>query len=291
MFDKIAPAGPPRADIRQECPDKAELVVPREDQALLCAPLLVFLLDHLGVVLEDVSPALAREDLPPEVVGLEAAGVRGVPCAVVPPLVEGEKPRGLALKVRAHPDLLVVHGEMHEAASELEEQLPGVAVPLVLLDGVVEGLLGQAVLQLESGHRQAVDKQAEVQGELALVPAVLELARRAEDVGPVEDLGFGVAGRGGPEEERHAVRAVLDAAAQDLDDPALRDLTLESVEEGLAPWAVIPETERFEGRGLGDFQKLQELCQVDCMLPVVVLGIALEVARFFPGRRVLCRPG
>ena len=62
---------------------------------------------------------------------------------------------------------LVVHGEMDHAAAELEQQLARVAVALVLLDGVLDGLLGEAVLQLERGDRQAVDEQAEVERELA----------------------------------------------------------------------------------------------------------------------------
>ena len=59
---------------------------------------------------------------------------------------------------------LVVHGKMNDAATELEEQLTRVAVALVLLDGVVHRLLGEAVLELEGGDGQAVDEQAQVEG-------------------------------------------------------------------------------------------------------------------------------
>ena len=69
-----------------------------------------------------------------------------------------------------------------DAAAELEQQLARVAVALVLLDGVLDGLLGEAVLQLEGGDRQAVDEQAQVERELRLVRAVAELARDAEAV-------------------------------------------------------------------------------------------------------------
>jgi hypothetical protein len=41
---------------------------------------------------------------------------------------------------------VVVHGEMHHAASELEELLARVAVALKLLDGVLDRLLGKTVL-------------------------------------------------------------------------------------------------------------------------------------------------
>jgi hypothetical protein len=49
---------------------------------------------------------------------------------------------------------------VHDAAAELEQPLARVAVALVLLDGVLDGLLGEAVLQLEGGDGQAVDEQA-----------------------------------------------------------------------------------------------------------------------------------
>ena len=50
--------------------------------------------------------------------------------------------------------------EVDHAAAELEQPLARVAVALVLLDRVLDGLLGQAVLQLEGGDRQAVDEEA-----------------------------------------------------------------------------------------------------------------------------------
>src|SRR5690606_30191702 len=100
-----------------------------------------------------------------EVVRLEAAGVRRVAGAALVPLVEGEEPRGPPLEVRAEPHLLVVYGEVGEAPAEGEQQLAGVPVPLVLLDGVVGGLLREPVLQLEGADRQPVDEEGEVEGE------------------------------------------------------------------------------------------------------------------------------
>ena len=126
------------------------------------AGLVVPRLQKLGVVLDDVGEPAAGEDLLPQVVGLEAVRVRRIAGAVVPPPVEGQEPRRLGLKLRAEPHLVVVDGEMRQAAAELKELLPRIAVPLVLLDGVFHRLLGQAVLQLEGGDGQAVDEQAQV---------------------------------------------------------------------------------------------------------------------------------
>ena len=87
---------------------------------------------------------------------------------------------------------MVIHGEMGDAPPELEQQLARVAVSLVLLDGIGDGLLGQAVLQLEGGHRQTVDEQGQVHRELRLVAAVPELSGDAEAVGRVALLGLEV---------------------------------------------------------------------------------------------------
>ncbi len=46
---------------------------------------------------------------------------------------------------------MVIHGKMRHAAAEFEELLTRVAVALVLLDGVFDCLLGQAVFELEGG--------------------------------------------------------------------------------------------------------------------------------------------
>ena len=45
---------------------------------------------------------------------------------------------------------------MSDASPELEERLPGVAIPFVLLDGVLDRLLGEVVLQLERGDGQTI---------------------------------------------------------------------------------------------------------------------------------------
>ena len=92
--------------------------------------------------------------------------------------------------MRAELDLVVVDGEVDEAAAKLEKPFPRVAVAFVLLDRVVDRLLGQAVLQLKRGDRQAVDKQANVERKLGLFVAVAELSRHAEAILLIPDLGL-----------------------------------------------------------------------------------------------------
>ena len=164
MLDEIPLPGTVPARIGQEPAHHVELMVARPDlHLLLLARLLVLGLDDLRVVLQDVGQPVAGEQARPEVVGLEAVRVGRVPGAVVPALVEGQEPRGLALEVRAEPHLVVVHREVRHRAAELEELLAGGAVALVLLHGVLDRLLGETVLQLEGGYRQTIDEQAEVE--------------------------------------------------------------------------------------------------------------------------------
>ena len=228
----------------------------------------------------------ARQHALPQVVGLEAVWVRGVAGAVVPAPVEGQEPRALALQVRAEAHLVVVHREVHHAAPELEEPFARVAVALVLLDGVSDRLLGQAVLQLEGGDRQAVDEEAEVEGALRLVAAVAELPRDAEAVGGVALGGLGVARGRRAVEEVEVVRPVLEPVAQDVDGAALGDLALQPRQELAPSGAVLAEVERLADVGLGRAQEGRELGEIDAVLAVVVARIAADPARAV-GRRPL----
>ncbi len=93
MLDQIAAPGPLLGGIGQQTPHDIELVVTREDLfALLLARLLVLLLDDLGVILKDVRQAVGREGALPQVGSLEAIRVGGIAGAVIPSLVEGQKP-------------------------------------------------------------------------------------------------------------------------------------------------------------------------------------------------------
>jgi len=83
--------------------------------------------------------------------------VRRIARAVVVSLVERKEPRALALQLGAHHDFAVVHRKVNDASAKLEQPLARIAVAPVLRDGVVHGLFGEAVLQLERGDRQAVD--------------------------------------------------------------------------------------------------------------------------------------
>ncbi|MEX1116118.1 MAG: hypothetical protein WEB53_12770 [Akkermansiaceae bacterium] len=120
-------------------------------------------LDDLCVVLQDGCQACERERFLPQIVGFQAVGIRRITCAIVPALVEGEEPTGLALEFRAHPHFRVIDGEVNHATSETEELFTWIAIAAVLLHGILHRLFGEAVFQLESGNGQAVDERGKIE--------------------------------------------------------------------------------------------------------------------------------
>ena len=227
VLDEVAFADAGGGDVGQQLAHDVELVVARPDLAVaFLAALSALEFDALGVVFDDVGEAVAGERLFPEVVGLEPVGVGRVAGAVVPAAVEGQEPGGFALQVGAEADLVIVDGEVGEAAALGEEGLARVAVAAVLLDGVLDGLFGEAVFELEGGGGQAVDEEAEVERELAVVVAVAQLAGDGEAVVAVAELRLLVAGRGRAVEEVDVGVEMFDAVAQDVDGAAFVDLAL-----------------------------------------------------------------
>ena len=183
MLDQHAPPRALRLCVGEQLADDVELMEAREQLvALHLAGFRVAPLDDLGVVLDDVGQAERRQDILPEIIRLQPAGVRRIARAVVVSLVERQEPGRLALEVGAEHHLRVIDREVDHAAAEFEQLLARIAVTLVLLDGVFDGLLGQAVLQFECRHRQAVDEQRQVEGVGGVVPAVAKLAGDGEAV-------------------------------------------------------------------------------------------------------------
>ena len=184
----------------------------------------------------------------------------------------------MPVELGAEAHLGVVDGEVDDAAAELEEQLARVAVALVLLDRVLDRLLGEAVLQLEGGDRQAVDEQAEVERELRLVAAVAELAGDAEAVGRVALDRRRRCPATACRRRGRVMRAVLDAVAQHVDHAALGDLALEPGEEAAARRAVAVERERLGERPAASPRGTPRAGRGRRVLAVVVVRVAEQPA-------------
>ena len=285
VLDEVSPSDARFGHIGEQLAYDFELVVAGPDLLPLDSRgVPVLRLDDLGVVLDDVGEAVAGEHPLPQVVGLESVRVRWIPGTVVPAAVEWEEPRGLAFKFGAEAHLVVVYREMDEAASELKELLARVAVALVLLDRVLDRLLGEAVLELEGGDRQSVDEKAQVEGKLDVAAAVPELSSHAEAVQRVEVFRLLVIRGRRAVEEVESVRTVSDAVAEHVYGSALAYLTPEAREEVAPCRAVVVETEGGGDIGLGCAEEGGKLREVDAELAVVVGGIAAEPAGAIAGR-------
>ena len=196
VLDEVVAPRPVGAGRLDEPVDGVELVVAREDHrlALLRARalrvldlLLAGLEEDVGA--EDVEEALAFEHLAPEVVGAVAVGVGRVARAAVDgagvaAAVERQEARAGAGEARRHVDLVGVGGEVDEGAPlEAEERRAGVAVLLVLADGVAPGLARHRVLELARRHRHAVEREDEVE-RVALARVARRLPRDGQLVAP-----------------------------------------------------------------------------------------------------------
>jgi hypothetical protein len=235
VLDQHTPPGAPRLRIREQLADHIELMEAREELIPLdLACFRVLALDDLGVVLDDVRQAERREDVLPEIIGLQPGRVWRIAGPIVKTLVERQEPGGLALELGAELHLRIIDREVNHAAAGLEQFFSAVAVALVLLDGILDRLLRQAVLEFERGDRQAVDEQRKIERVGGVVAAVAKLAGDREPVQREAPGGLGVAGRRGAMKQVHVVRTVLDPVAQNLDDAALAGLALQPGQEFLA---------------------------------------------------------
>ena len=237
----------------------------------------VGLFDHLRVVLDDIGKAFLAQNVFPQVGGFQAVGVDGVARALILSLVEGQEPRTFAGKLGAELDIAVVHGKVNHTALELEEQFLGVAVGLILLDGVVDILLSEAVFQLAGQHRQAVDEHAQVEGEARLIGRVLELAGDAENVLRETRLRGLVAFGRKLEKGVEAGRAVLEAFSEHIHHTPACYFALKPVQElSLAEFAVRACLGPFLRLSLAE--KAEKPRFIDRIFAAVVLVSALFVA-------------
>ena len=137
----------------------------------------------MRIVLQDVGKAAASEHLPPEIVGLDAIGIRRIARAVIHPLVERQKDRLLALQVRAEHSLAVVQSKMSKTAALGEKLLTRVSVILILTYSIMDGLLGKTVLELKSRHRQPIHEQRNVKRKPSVGTAITKLTSNRKPIG------------------------------------------------------------------------------------------------------------
>ena len=231
VLDEVVAPRPVGAGRLDEPVDGVELVVAREDHrlALLRARalrvldlLLAGLEEDIGP--EDVEEALAFEHLAPEVVGAVAVGVGRVAGAAVDgagvaAAVERQEARARAGEARRHVDLVGVGGEVDQGAPlEAEERRVGVAVLLVLADGVrARSWPVMGFLSSHRRHRHAVEREDEVE-RVALARVARRLPRDGQLVAPEAREGVRVeAVRRREVRETERAPGEAEAVAQHLD--------------------------------------------------------------------------
>ena len=237
MLDEKAPADGFLACLPEQPADNFQLVPAGPDDAtVLAVGGVVFLYDHLRIVLEYVAQALFAQYVLPEIGRLQAVGIDGIAGAAVYALVEGQEPTVAPAELGAHVDGLLVGGEVHGTAFGCEDQFAGVAAA-VLGDGVGGLLVGVSVLQLEGDDGQAVNEEGYVEREGGVGAGVVELANDAEAVLEVEGFSAFAQGGGQGGVKVEGVAEVLHAVAQDVHHAALGKLVVDPFEE-LAPAGV-----------------------------------------------------
>ena len=157
---------------------------------------------------EHVFPEIRRAVAPASRIGQVAS-------AAVVTLVEGQEPGRTSGKPGGHYHRFGIDGEMHQRPLlERENRLVRIAVASVLVDGILDGLAGERVLQLDRGDRDAVEAQRDVERFLRR-RGIAELAGDPDAVGRVGGLQLRVQPVRGLEERRPQRAAVaLEAVAQ-----------------------------------------------------------------------------
>ena len=179
VLDQVIPAGVIFQNIGYQLPHHVQLVVAREEEALLrhglflAGGVLLFFLFGFKAdeLLDDVKQAVPPEHFLPDIgrhiVITRRLRVPGtaVISGTVRALVERKEPGIWALQFRRHPGLVQVHGkERQNPVIELESRLTPVAVVLPLQLRIVDALAGQLVLQLNGDDGDAIDRQHHVDG-------------------------------------------------------------------------------------------------------------------------------
>jgi len=120
-----------------------------------------------------------------------------------------------------------------------------------------------------------------------VIAAEAHLPGDAEDVGGKQRLGLPVAGRGRAVEAGDGIRPVLDALAQHVHHAAPGDFALQPRQELLPGGMIIRQMQPRRDLRLGGFEEGAQFGKVYGVVAVVVVGIALDVARVTVGAALI----
>ena len=134
-------------------------------------------------MLQDIGQAIPGENFFPEVGSFVAEFIRWITLSVIISLIKRQKIGFIVGELGGHIDFIGIDGKMHQAATEIEQRLPGIPVFLILLDTLHAGsLTGPGVFELQRGDGQAVDKDHHIDLFPRIVQIVAHLASGTEFV-------------------------------------------------------------------------------------------------------------
>ena len=205
--------------------------------------------------------------------------------ATVVALVEGQEDRGRAVQLGHHVDFAVAHGEMHQrTVGEREQRLGGLALGLgqavkaVLVDGVADAL-GEVGLQLDRGHRQAVEEEHEVDAVL-VVQGIADLPHHPQPVGGVAGEDVGIDGQRRLELgqlQRLLQAEQFDAVAQHIERATLVELIAQAGQQRFAGLRAVVLGQGLPGLGLRGLHPGQHVGREERPRPVVGRSVAFGV--------------
>ena len=142
-------------------------------------------------------------------------------------MVEGQEVRLRPRKLSGNVDQPWVHRKVGQAAAIRKQWLAWITVELVLLDGVLDVLSSERILEFGRKEGKAVEEEPEVQAVLVLL-AVVKLAHHGKEIALVKALQLLIeAARRAEVSQPELAPGVLDALSQHIQRSApLHLLTL-----------------------------------------------------------------
>ena len=240
----------------------------------------VLLSEDLGIVLDDPGETLGGQNPPPQVVRHDPVRVGRVARAIVVSLVKRQEPRRGALQLGTELHPLVIDCKVRERTPEGEQQLLRVAVPLVLLHGIIDSLLRDVVLQLEREHGDAIHERHKIHGIAAVARTVMHLPGDHEAVSRKQLRGPRVTCARLRVVEVHVLAEVIHTAPKDVHHPTLRDLTLQAGQEPVTGRRLITQRQRLRDAGLGRLDERRQMFEIESIGRIEIGRAAFAPASF-----------
>ena len=295
MLDEIIFAGAVLLYIGQHFPHNIVLMIPRETHLFLgdgfhhAVLFLGFFFLYIGnEPLDQIQQAVPLQNFFPQITGDIAVRVCRVACTTaltcsVGTLIEGHKPRAAVRKLGRHPHFIEVNGKINEkTVVGTKCKFLGAAVILVLVDCTGAVLPGELIFQFQCNHRDTVDRKHHING-VRVARRIAELPGTAQNIGFVAFECFGVQPGFRLEVARPQFAAhILDAVAQDMEQPLIGDGSLQPVIQLFYRLvAVVPGIFRpFFRLGLGD--KFAQHIHVDALVQIMLAGMDPVAVRILP---------